>query len=156
MINIAKYEKELMKIIKESNELPAIIDGIPNDCEFEGECQECLFSDDGEGCHAERFISWCLSDDEPSEDCCDCIHNATVTCVDCSHSHKSMFERKPPENTRQAKFLKQHPEAATYGGVVKIFPCYLEPEIYNCTHEPSINGDSCRICRSNYWMQEVE
>lgn len=155
MLNIIKYEKELKELLKDG-ELPAICNGVPVECEGMDTCNECLYSDDnGETCYSERFIAWCLSDDEFEEDCCDCVHNATVTCADCSHSYRSRFERKI-KWMRQTGFLELHPDAATYGGVVKIFPCYLEPETYNCTHEPKPNSTACVICRKNYWMQEVE
>lgn len=60
-----------------------------------------------------------------------------------------------PRKTRQSEFLKQWPDAALYDdGVLGISPCSLSKKK---------NGDrcddrtkSCRDCRREFWMEEVE
>ena len=63
-----------------------------------------------------------------------------------------------PRKTRQSVFLEQYPNVRLVDGVVDIAPCQMEPENYSiaaaagcaCKHAP------CVICRSKFWMQEVE
>lgn len=57
--------------------------------------------------------------------------------------------------TRQSVFLEQYPNVRLIDGVVDIAPCQMEPKSYSsgaggCKYAP------CVICRSEFWMQEVE
>lgn len=62
-----------------------------------------------------------------------------------------------PRKTRQSVFLEQYPNVRLVDGVVDIAPCQMEPKNYSigaaggaCKYAP------CVICRSKFWMQEVE
>lgn len=62
-----------------------------------------------------------------------------------------------PRKTRQSVFLEQYPNVRLVDGVVDIAPCQMEPKNYSmgaagggCKYAP------CVICRSEFWMQEVE
>lgn len=63
-----------------------------------------------------------------------------------------------PYKTRQSVFLGQWPEAELDNdGILNISPCTL---IKKCVNDPSNRRDnlikSCRDCRREFWMQEVE
>ena len=163
MLNIEKYKDEIRKIMS-SHGVPGISkDGKPVACTGES-CKECRFTTDDGLCDGdERFIDWCLEDDGQEEDCIDCRHNGTITCNDCSHSHKSMFERKP-KKTRQSEFLKMFPnvelKAMEDCDVVSISPCILdyklgEQDQYDVCKRNKKCG-SCTECFKAYWNEEVE
>ena len=153
MLNIEKYKDEIRKIMS-SHGVPGISkDGKPVACTGES-CKECRFTTDDGLCDGDaRFIDWCLEDDGQEENCKDCKHNGTITCNDCSHSHKSMFERKP-KKTRQSEFLKMFPNAELEEGVLMITPCIVDSTVKTDTCEPNLI--MCEECAKAYWNEEVE
>lgn len=65
------------------------------------------------------------------------------------------WAKKNSVKTRQSVFLEHYPNVRLVDGVVDIAPCQMEPKSYSigaagCKYAP------CVICRSEYWMQEVE
>lgn len=65
------------------------------------------------------------------------------------------WAKEHPRKTRQSVFLEQYPNVRLIDGVVDIAPCQMEPKSYSsgaggCKYAP------CVICRSEFWMQEVE
>ena len=165
MLNIEKYKDEIKKLIADGAALPGISkDGKLIPCIDEETCEDCKFVTDNGLCSGNKgFIDWCLEDDGLEEDCKDCKHNGTITCNDCSHSHKSMFERKP-KKTRQSEFLKMFPNADLRiiedCDIVAILPCILDYKLARkdsfgaCERDKKYNG--CNDCRTAYWNEEVE
>lgn len=65
------------------------------------------------------------------------------------------WSKEHPIKTRQSVFLEAFPNVRLVDGVVDIAPCQMEPKSYSsgaggCKYAP------CVICRSEFWMQEVE
>lgn len=67
------------------------------------------------------------------------------------------WAKEHPRKTRQSVFLEQYPNVRLVDGVVDIAPCQMELKNYSigaagggCKYAP------CAICRSEFWMQEVE
>ena len=155
MLNIEKYKDEIKKLIADGAALPGVSkDGKLIPCIDEESCEDCKFvTDNGLCCGNKGFIDWCLEDDGQEENCKDCKHNGTITCNDCSHSHKSMFERKP-KKTRQSEFLKMFPNAELEEGVLMITPCIVDSTVKTDTCEPNLI--MCEECAKAYWNEEVE
>ena len=163
MLNIEKYKDEIKKLMVDDAVLPGVSkDGKLIPCIDEEACEDCKFVTDDGLCSGDKgFIDWCLEDDGLEEDCKDCKHNGTITCNDCSHSHKSMFERKP-KKTRQSEFLKMFPNAKIHEhGFVEVLPCYLNKSMRTLNEDGICEGIDrykmgCKDCRTAYWNEEVE
>ena len=169
MLNIEKYKDEIKKLMVDDSVLPGVSkDGKLIPCIDEETCKDCKFETDDGLCSGDKeFIDWCLEDDGQKEDCIDCKHNGTITCNDCSHSHKSMFERKP-KKTRQSEFLKMFPNAKfgeyDFGRALIIDPCDVNETLGKLTDyrdgdndcERFIKYGDCGRCKDAYWNEEVE
>lgn len=68
----------------------------------------------------------------------------TVTVVE-------QWSKEHPRKTRQSVFMAHYPDAALDDGVLRVCPrnVYKSAEI-NC------NNTTCYLCKSVFWMQEVE
>ena len=62
------------------------------------------------------------------------------------------WSKEHPVKTRQSEFLKMFPNAFTGDdGVLSILPCNVDRTVKGvCSNK------TCRDCRRDYWLQEVE
>lgn len=154
MTNFEKYKDEIMKIATESNEAPAIEDGMLTACRGLP-CEECDFNEDN--CVTSLF-NWLYEDDGEEHDGCNSCkyeHKAEdeSPCMECCNNYMSKWERKP-KKTRQDEFLEHYPNVRKCKGVIDVCPRDLDMHFY-CRTEDSLNG-GCKICCQDYWLQEVE
>lgn len=63
------------------------------------------------------------------------------------------WSQEHPRKTRQDVFLEQWPESVLVDDIININPCSIV-----ATHRLKIEcyKTSCKECRRNFWMQEVE
>ena len=152
MTNFEKYKNEIMKIATESNEAPAMEDGMLTACRGLS-CEECDFNEDN--C-VTSFFNWLYEDDREQElTCSSCKHASRdqeeYPCSRCSRGYTDLFEPKP-KKTRQSEFLERYPNARkrNSNGVLDICPKGLDMRL-DCKF-----AEGCDICCQNYWLQEVE
>ena len=93
------------------------------------------------------------------EDCKDCPLNRGLCYVNLLNKEELdeaneiilKWCKKHPVKTRQDKFLEMFPNAHIYtDGVLEAKPCHID-ENTECGSE-----NDCNICRSEYWLAEVE
>ncbi len=154
MTNFEKYKDEILRIATESNEAPAMEDGMLAACRGLS-CEECDFNEDN--C-VTSFFNWLYEDDREQElTCSSCKHASRdqeeYPCSRCSRGYTDLFEPKPkPKKTRQDEFLERYPNARkrNSNGVLDICPKGLDMRL-DCKF-----AEGCDICCQNYWLQEVE
>lgn len=154
MTNFEKYKDEILRIATESNEAPAMEDGMLTACRGLS-CEECDFNEDN--C-VTSFFNWLYEDDREQElTCSSCKHASRdqeeYPCSRCSRGYTDLFEPKPkPKKTRQDEFLERYPNARkrNSNGVLDICPKGLDMRL-DCKF-----AEGCDICCQNYWLQEVE
>ena len=156
MTNFEKYKKDILRITAESNEAPAMEDGMLTACRGLS-CEECDFNEDN--C-VTSFFNWLYEDDREQElTCSSCKHASRdqeeYPCSRCSRGYTDLFEPKP-KKTRQSEFLKMYPNALRHKSTDTIMVCPkdISGKIpYNSGRGCDI---SCVECCQNYWLQEVE
>lgn len=154
MTNFEKYKDEIIKIATESNEAPAIQNGMLTACRGLP-CEECDFNEDN--CVTSLF-NWLYEDDGEKPDGCDgCKYEDKredeSPCTECCNNYTSKWKRKP-KKTRQDKFLECYPNVRKCKGVIDVCPKDLDMHFY-CRTEDSHSG-GCTTCCQDYWLQEVE
>lgn len=99
---------------------------------FDDNCQECpiFYKQTETGLSCDEFIR-------------NCPDKANEIILNWCKEH--------PVETRQDRFLKMFPNAELLDKIVKI--CPNEIDIENNIY---CGGQSCDICRKNYWLAEVE
>lgn len=154
MTNFEKYKDEILRIATESNEAPAMEDGMLTACRGLS-CEECDFNEDN--C-VTSFFNWLYEDDDEEHDGCDgCKYKHKAEdespCTECSSNYTSKWERRP-KKTRQDEFLEIFPNAKI-GSSSILDIC---PKTIDTTHlcEGIIGIKTCLECSKDYWLQEVE
>ena len=66
--------------------------------------------------------------------------------------------KEHPVKTRQSEFLKMFPSALIDGGSLCICPKILDPKTYSTDTGCSriCNSITCRDCRRDFWLKEIE
>lgn len=68
------------------------------------------------------------------------------------------WSKEHPVKTRQSELLKMFPSALIADGLLCICPRTLDPKTYStdtgCSHIG--NSITCRDCRRNFWLKEIE
>lgn len=92
--------------------------------------------------------------------CMECPIQKMSLCIGCAKDISDIDEvnekilnwsKEHPVKTRQDKFLEMFPNAHIYtDGVLEAKPCHID-ENAECGSK-----DDCDICRSKYWLAEVE
>ena len=61
------------------------------------------------------------------------------------------WSKEHPVKTRQSEFLKMYPNAPLDGGAL-----VLCPRAVDFTYTCPINEKGCKVCRKQFWSQEVQ
>lgn len=155
MTNFEKYKDEILRIATESNEAPAMEDGMLTACRSLS-CKECDFNEDN--C-VTSFFNWLYENDGEQEFTCSSCKYASkdekeYPCSECSRGYTDLFELKP-KKTRQSEFLKLFPNASvTHSGLLGVKPCTFEGR--NFIKQKCDLYATCLDCQKDYWFQEVE
>ena len=154
MTNFGKHKDEILRIATESNEAPAMEDGMLTACRGLP-CEECDFNEDN--CVTSLF-NWLYEDDEEEYDGCNSCkyehkREDESPCTECCNNYTSKWKRKP-KKTRQDEFLEHYPNVRRCYGAIDICPKDLDMH-FNCRAQESLSG-GCTTCCQDYWFQEVE
>lgn len=102
---------------------------------------------------AVNFLEECVREVEHDIYNPDCDYESFVSAVETLAKAVEMWAAEYPRKTRQDVFLEQWPDAKLDDdGVLNISPCSLSKKYENCD-DPA---KSCRDCRREFWMEEVE
>lgn len=83
----------------------------------------------------------------------DCDYESFVEAAKTLAKFVETWAAEYPRKTRQDVFLEQWPDAELDAdGVLEISPCSLSKKYENCNYRTK----SCRDCRREFWMEEVE
>lgn len=82
---------------------------------------------------------------------CDSVCNVVRYVTPEYISDVEKWSQEHPRKTRQSVFMAHYPDAALDAGVLRVCPrnVYKSAEL-NC------NATACYLCKSAFWMQEVE
>lgn len=152
MTNFEKYKDEIMKIVTETHDIPAMEDGRLQKCSLTS-CEMCKFEDDDRNGCGGNFVKWLYEDDGEEPDGCDgCKYEYKredeSPCTECCSNYMSKWERRP-KKTRQDEFLEMFPNAGMRNGVIDICPKHVDGNYDRCRR-------SCIECHKDYWLQGVE
>lgn len=153
MTNFEKHKSKIFEIAAETNEAPAMKDGILVACRSLS-CKECDFNEDN--C-VTSFFNWLYENDGEHDGCDGCKYEYKredeSPCTECCNNYTSKWERRP-KKTRQDEFLERYPHARTCDGVVEVCPKSLD--IFLDCKLQGFSGKSCTSCCKDHWLQEVE
>lgn len=73
-------------------------------------------------------------------------------------ANAEQWAKEHPIKTRQSEFLKMFPSALIDGGSLCICPKILDPKTYSTDTGCSqiCNGITCKACRRDFWLKEIE
>lgn len=116
---------------------------------------------------AKRYCKWCknTTQDGKKRLCEVCYFEKLNDIFDLHlmtyHKFVEMVEqwaKEHPVKTRQSEFLKMYPSALIDGGSLCICPKILDPKTYSTDTGCNriCNSITCRDCRRNFWLKEIE
>lgn len=152
MTNFEKYKDEILKIVNETHDIPAMEDGHLQKCSLTS-CQVCEFEDkDRNGCGG-NFTKWLYENAcEKPDGCNDCEYEYKreneSPCAECCNNYTSKWKYKS-KKIKQDKLLEVFPKARMHNGIVDVCP-----KLLNISFDCEIQN--CMVCSQNYWRQEVE